>query len=542
MDPSVLGLAPRTPMSKVEIWIECQHLVNKDTLSKSDPCAVMYIYRAGHWDEIGRTENVKNCLDPKFAKSFVVDYFFEEVQKVKVAVYDVDNTTPTLSDDDFLGQIECTLGQLVASNPYKKPLTKTDGKQFEKSIIIIRSQEIKTGGEVANFTIRAKKLENKDFLGKSDPYLEISRHLPDGSVQVIHRTEVIKNNLNPTWRSFVLPVQSLCGGDKSAQIKFDVYDWDNDGSHDLIGGFTTTLTQLMEGAGKELSFPCINPKKQSKKSYANSGMVFLDSFKITKEASFLEYIYGGMQINFTVGIDFTASNGDPVGPSSLHYINPYQPNEYMMAIQAVGAVCQDYDTDKMFPALGFGARIPPKMDVSHEFAINFNPSNPFCAGVDGILQAYQNCIRQVKLYGPTNVAPIIYHVARFAAEAQKQEAAKGASSYFVLLLLSDGVITDMDNTRQAIVHASSLPMSIIIVGVGLADFTDMRILDGDDGVLRAPNGTPVQRDIVQFVPFRDFKSVSAQELARHVLAEIPQQVTHYFKMKGILPNKLPTHP
>lgn len=45
-----------------------------------------------------------------------------------------------------------------------------------------------------------------------------------------------------------------------------------------------------------------------------------------------------------VGIDFTASNGNPMQPTSLHYINPYQPNEYMQAIKAVGEVCQDYDT------------------------------------------------------------------------------------------------------------------------------------------------------------------------------------------------------
>ena len=37
---------------------------------------------------------------------------FEEVQKVKVAVYDIDNTSPQLSDDDFLGHVECTLGQV----------------------------------------------------------------------------------------------------------------------------------------------------------------------------------------------------------------------------------------------------------------------------------------------------------------------------------------------------------------------------------------------------------------------------------------------
>lgn len=66
----------------------------------------------------------------------------------------------------------------------------------------------------------------------------------------------------------------------------------------------------------------------------------------------------------------------------------------------------------------------------------------------------------------------------------------------------------MADTREAIVRASSLPMSIIIVGVGNADFTDMQILDGDDGILRAPKGEPVLRDIVQFVPFREFKNVS----------------------------------
>ena len=67
----------------------------------------------------------------------------------------------------------------------------------------------------------------------------------------------------------------------------------------------------------------------------------------------------------------------------------------------------------------------------------------------------------------------------------------------------------MDNVRDALVQASYLPMSLIIVGVGMADFKDMNLLDGDDGVLKSTRGQPVQRDIVQFVPFRDFKQVCA---------------------------------
>ena len=38
--------------------------------------------------------------------------------------------------------------------------------------------------------------------------------------------------------------------------------------------------------------------------------------------------------------------------------------------------------------------------------------------------------------------------------------------YFVLLILTDGIITDLEATKMSIIKASNLPMSIIIVGVG----------------------------------------------------------------------------
>ena len=45
--------------------------------------------------------------------------------------------------------------------------------------------------------------------------------------------------------------------------------------------------------------------------------------------------------------------------------------------------------------------------------------------------------------------------------------------YVCPLCLQDGIITDMQNTVDRIVGASSLPLSIVIVGVGGADFTNM---------------------------------------------------------------------
>lgn len=93
---------------------------------------------------------------------------------------------------------------------------------------------------------------------------------------------------------------------------------------------------------------------------------------------------------------------------------------------------------------------------------------------------------------------------------------------------------------QAIVNASSLPLSIIIVGVGGAEFDSMEELDGD--VVRlSSHGRYAARDIVQFVPFRDFMRgvsdpyLSKMNLAREVLAEVPDQVISYMKANNITP-------
>lgn len=47
----------------------------------------------------------------------------------------------------------------------------------------------------------------------------------------------------------------------------------------------------------------------------------------------------------------------------------------------------------MFPALGFGGRLPPEWTVSHEFFLNGRSDNPYCQGVEGILQAYYHSLQ-----------------------------------------------------------------------------------------------------------------------------------------------------
>uniref|UniRef100_A0A4W2E294 Copine 5 n=1 Tax=Bos indicus x Bos taurus TaxID=30522 RepID=A0A4W2E294_BOBOX len=524
----------------------------------------------------GRTEVIDNTLNPDFVRKFIVDYFFEEKQNLRFDLYDVDSKSPDLSKHDFLGQAFCTLGEIVGSpgSRLEKSLTigafslnsrtgkpmpavsngsglwteslRTTGLEASGGVpgkkcgtIILSAEELSNCRDVATMQFCANKLDKKDFFGKSDPFLVFYRSNEDGTFTICHKTEVVKNTLNPVWQTFSIPVRALCNGDYDRTIKVEVYDWDRDGSHDFIGEFTTSYRELARGQSQFNIYEVVNPKKKmKKKKYVNSGTVTLLSFAVESECTFLDYIKGGTQINFTVAIDFTASNGNPSQSTSLHYMSPYQLNAYALALTAVGEIIQHYDSDKMFPALGFGAKLPPDGRVSHEFPLNGNQENPSCCGIDGILEAYHHSLRTVQLYGPTNFAPVVTHVARNAAAVQD------GSQYSVLLIITDGVISDMAQTKEAIVNAAKLPMSIIIIGVGQAEFDAMVELDGDD-VRISSRGKLAERDIVQFVPFRDYVDrtgnhvLSMARLARDVLAEIPDQLVSYMKAQGIRPRSPP---
>ncbi|NXV57694.1 CPNE3 protein, partial [Molothrus ater] len=92
---------------------------------------------------------------------------------------------------------------------------------------------------------------------------------------------------------------------------------------------------------------------------------------------------------------------------------------------------------------------------------------PCVVGIQGIADAYHQILPHIRLYRPTNFSSIINHVASSGVEISNCMLSHVFQQYFTLLIITDG---DLDQTRQAIVNASNLPMSIIIVGVGEDNF------------------------------------------------------------------------
>ncbi|KAG7401787.1 hypothetical protein PHYBOEH_010250 [Phytophthora boehmeriae] len=355
--------AVRPPTSSVELSLSAKSLKDRDIISKSDPFAVLFVKSGAAWSKIGQTEAKKDDLNPIWAKLFVVEFHFEALQQFKVEVYDQDSSAPNrLQEQDFIGAAEFTLGQIMGSPGQSGSFLLTRGKHKAKhqGSLLVKAEEVKASNEAARLRFSASGLANMDgMFSKSDPFLVISRLREDGnSWTQVHRSETIDNNLNPNWRRFEISLQQLCNGDYRRSISLQVFDEDRGGRAELIGQVNTTLEELLAKRGTNFILHNEALKKKKGKKYTNAGLLVLSEGEIYREHSFIDYLRGGLEMNLVIGIDYTASNGPPNDPRSLHFIDPRGPNQYQHAISATVSILQEYDSDKQFPVYGFGG-IPP---------------------------------------------------------------------------------------------------------------------------------------------------------------------------------------
>ena len=84
-----------------------------------------------------------------------------------------------------------------------------------------------------------------------------------------------------------------------------------------------TLAQLKEGTAQYAA--------------GKKAQLTLQNLKVERTHSFLEYVFGGCEVDLTMAIDFTLSNGDPRSRDSLHFFDQNR-NQYLQAINSVGSI------------------------------------------------------------------------------------------------------------------------------------------------------------------------------------------------------------
>jgi len=240
---------------------------------------------------------------------------------------------------------------------------------------------------------------------------------------------------------------------------------------------------------------------------------------------FSDYVASGMlNIDFCVAIDFTSSNGDPRTPGTQHFSRDGMMNDYEEAIQSIGITIEKYSTTKQYPVWGFGAKYGGQ--VRHLFQCG---NSPTALGTQGILDAYRTVFEtDLIMSGPTVIRSVLNKAAlRSKGYRDAPPSSKSTMDYCVLLILTDGIVNDLQETQQLVqkYRELHLPLSVIVVGIGRADFTEFHQWN------RAP---PDTRGKFKFVEFRQHQ-FDPEELSREALQSVPHETVDYFLARGIMP-------
>ncbi|PRQ50027.1 putative C2 domain, protein BONZAI [Rosa chinensis] len=183
-----------------------------------------------------------------------VAYHFEFVQPLLFRVYDVDTKyhnvnvkTLDLKNQEFLGEGTCALSEIVTKQSRSLTLNLNDdygrlGGRRNLGTLTVHAEEFSASKSVVEIKFRCSRLENKDLFSKSDPFLRISRMVETGGCVPICKTEVVDNNLNPTWKSLCLSMQQI--GSKDNPLVIECFDFNSNGEHVLIGKLQKSVADL----------------------------------------------------------------------------------------------------------------------------------------------------------------------------------------------------------------------------------------------------------------------------------------------------------
>lgn len=230
-------------------------------------------------------------------------------------------------------------------------------------------------------------------------------------------------------------------------------------------------------------------------------------------------------MNFTVAIDFTGSNGDPRQPGTLHYRDPNGviKNDYQKSIESLARSFSHFSENDLYPVYGFGAKYGGIVRNCFQCGPKAEAK-----GVDGIQEAYSAVFKSGLIMSkPSDLIEVIQVASKSARSKQAEAKIFGKQSYTTLMILTDGAVENIQQTTQVLEKVADSPLSIVIVGIGNADFTAMSFLDEVGG-----NGNG--RDIVQFIRFNDHKT-DKHSFTAAALEELPAQVVAYFQSHGIDP-------
>ncbi|EFO19691.1 hypothetical protein LOAG_08801 [Loa loa] len=475
--------------------------------------------------------------------SFTIDYFFERVQLMKIEIRDFSigasfkNTVGNVIGssvfklDELIGAFGTQL-QLPLSAKTSITSTSSDEHQAVPQelycgwILVAARLPEKAAPVILQFS--GKNLEKKDkFFDETSVFFVIHKIENDGMKTELYRSETIREHSHPIWRPFNLHLRKIADN-RNRLLEISAMYRDEMNKIGLIGSFLTTYAKMKYGPGEENVYNLVNPKKKSKKGYLKSGTMELIKFSDVSFYSFLDYVTSGTQLHLAIAVDFSTN-------PSINKLDDEQTfdNDFHCAIKGIAGIIRYYNSSKMFPAFGLGGKIPSALDNAHVFHLNFE-AEPYCRGVNGVLEAFRNAKRKVMPSTHAEYVSVVNAIARMA-----ENEGKHGLHYFVLLIfVSSSSTINSKKLMDAITNTTKAPISIIFLGRRGAKLNGFHNIPGPKKNV-FPSDVSSNSDFVEFI---DLNSVmvketrpkqNARRIAEQALRNVPWHLIAYMHKNNI---------
>ena len=465
----------------------------------------------GLFHEASRTEAVPWTPNPKWTKPLRIVFRFDQPQPCRVLVYNVASQDADLMGVDCLGQVVFELHDFIfdLKKPHTMPLKLQSRVGTRGEITLVLRQATSCGAVLSGaFAFSDYKIDKV--------FLQMVK-IVDEEEETIYQTEVGKGKKSE-FEICKIPMQKLGDSTDQTPLKFTLLKSGKKGPKQL-GTCQTTVEKFVKSP---LPRQLLGKKDKAVATFQLSKM------RVERTPTLCDYFKSDLQIECHIAIDFTSSNKDPLSPQSLHYRCVDKFNPYESCLNSFGPLLTKYCFKNMFAVYGFGGRVTG-FDGNY-FPLNGDQRNPVVRGFDGIVNAYRDILPKVQLSNPTVFSDIIKSVRQL-----QDERFKSGRYYGILLILVDDVVSDMEETINEIVEASYQALSIVIVGIGPADFTEMERFN-DHTTLKSATKA-MKRHSCVFVPLeKTLKEGPLRQVTSWALQDIPCQIGEFCKMHEFHPD------
>ena len=284
----------------------------------------------------------------------------------------------------------------------------------------------------------------------------------------------------------------------------------------------TTLSSLIASPNSKYERP-LDEKKDSE----------ILSIKVDKENNekkknyLFDYFKSGVKLSCFISADFSNSKNN----LSKDLTN----DNYKLIIKRISEYIAVYTKSHKFYAYGFNAKVRKSSSKETVFNLDISQKNSTNQTMEKVRENFEKCITENLIIPENNIilSNLIKKITNDIYNAYELR------FYNVSFIIIRGVLdkNDIEKTIDAIIESSYLPLTIIIIGVGKNDYSQMKKIFGKKHKFSSL-GMQKMRDNVKFTSLIDDFSNDVDILISWCLGELSKQILYYYDLIKSSPKQI----